>query len=114
MQGSHATHLGLVVGGAARTQLGHRHPVGPGPLGQRGQGDQLAGVGGHDQLPATVVGHPVLGAEGQHGLGAPDRQFGLGRAGPVVDARVDDAAVVARLVGGHRRLLVDHHDPGGG
>ena len=109
VQGSHAGHVGLVFGRRAGRELGDRHPVGPGPFDQGGQPGSLVFRRCHDQLPATVVGDAVLGAELDHPVPAPYGQVGLERTGRVVEAGVDNPAVAARLVGGDRGLLLEHH-----
>ncbi len=71
---------------------------------------ELGVVDGHDELAAALVAHAVLVAELVQLAGAGDAQLGLQRAGRVVDAGVDDAGVVAGLVGGDAVLaLEDHH-----
>ena len=54
-------------------------------------------------LPQRSYGDPVLVAVGVEGFSALGAELGLQRAGRVVDAGVDDAGVVAGLVGGDRR-----------
>src|SRR5690606_25237689 len=63
-----------------------------------------------DQLAALVVGKPALGAVlPQHGL-ATRAQPGLEAAGLVVDARVHDTGVAARLVHGDPALFLQDDD----
>jgi hypothetical protein len=75
-------------------------------LERRKLGD-LALVGGDDQLAAAPVLHAVLAAEAvKHHL-ALDAEPGLGKAGRVIDASVDDFAVARahpRLDGVHGSL----------
>ena len=47
------------------------------------------------------MGDAVLAAELDHGRGSGDAEFGLERSGLVIDAGVDDAAVVSALVPGN-------------
>ena len=69
---------------------------------------QLALVARDDQLPAALVLDPLGLAELVHLAGALDAQASLERAGHVVDARVDDAAVGARLAAGDGRPVLEH------
>src|SRR5581483_1012720 len=71
-------------------------------------------VGGDDELAAPLVRDAVLGAEPVHPLAAVGAVAGLGRPGLVVQAGVDDAAVVAGLVAGEFALGLDHRDGGPG
>ena len=64
-------------------------------------------VGRDDDLAASLVRHAVLVAEAVERLAALRAQRRLQRTRRVVEARVDDAAVVARLVRGDRRLGLD-------
>ena len=64
------------------------------------EGAELAVVEGDDELAAALVRHVVLVAVGVEGVAALGAELGLQRARLVVDAGVDDAGVVARLVGG--------------
>src|SRR5207302_100523 len=64
---------------------------------QLGQGRQLALVRGDDDLAAALVGDPVVGAVAVHQLPAVGAVLGLERAGLVVEAGVDDPAVVPGL-----------------
>ena len=57
-----------------------------------------------DDLAAAVVGNAVLLAEAVHGLAARDAVARFERARLVVEAGMDDAAVVAGLVGGQAVL----------
>ena len=108
----------LQFGGLTGGQFGHGHPVGPGPFGHPVEPGPLGLVGGHHQFPAPVVDNSTLGAEVGHPFAALDGQSGLQRTRLVVDACVEDPAVVAGLMGGQRRLLVEYHyqragQPGG-
>ena len=68
-------------------------------------------VGGDDDLAAPVPGDVVAVAELDQLGPARGAQLGLARARRVVEAGVDHPRVVAALVGGDRRLLVQHHAP---
>ena len=70
-----------------------------------------ASVATHE-LAARLVGDPVFVAESLGGLGATPAEVGLEAAGLVVDAGVDDAAVVPGLVAGEARLLLDQEHGG--
>ena len=68
---------------------------------------ELAVVEGDDELAAALVRRsPCCVAVGVEGVSALGAELGLQRPGLVVDAGVDDAGVVARLVGGDRRSRV--------
>ena len=88
--------------------------IGAAALVDRLQARQLALVGGHDDLAAPFPADPVGVAEFLHEPRALDAEAGLQRAGLVVDAGMDDAAVVARLVGGQTWFLVEDGDAGAG
>jgi hypothetical protein len=60
-----------------------------------------------DQLPAALGRDAVALAERVHPPRALDTEAGLQRTRRVVDARVDDAAVVAALVNGGLPLALD-------
>src|SRR3970040_356483 len=64
-----------------------------------------------DDLAAQLVADAVLVAEAHQLLSAGDAVLRLQRAGRVVDAGVDDAAVVAALVRRQRLFLLDDADP---
>ena len=59
---------------------------------------QLGFIHGDDELAADFVGDAVVAAEGGHFLDAGDGEAGLQGAGLVIEAGVEDAAVVAGLV----------------
>src|SRR2546425_4897640 len=80
-------------------------------LPERLQAWQLVLAGGDDALAAAVDADAVGSAELHHQPRALDAEPRLGGAGLVVDAGVDDAAVVAGLVRGQRRLLLEDHEP---
>jgi len=63
---------------------------------------------GHDDLAAPSAVDPVLIAEPVERLAALDAQPGLHRVGPVVQARVNHAAVAATLVGGEVVFGLQH------
>src|SRR5262245_19652120 len=77
-----------------------------------GEPRQLVPGDRHDQLPAALERDRVLLAELVHELGALDAELGLERAWRIVNARVDDAGVMAGLVLRHRAGLVDDDDLG--
>jgi len=54
--------------------------------------------GGDDDFPALFVGDLVLAAEGEHLLQTTDGELGFVRTRFVIEAGVEDAAVVAGLV----------------
>ena len=64
------------------------------------------GVDRDDELAAALDGHAARLAVGVEAAGALDAELRLRGAGRVVDARVDDAGVVARLVRGDPGLAV--------
>jgi hypothetical protein len=67
-----------------------------------------------DELADAVDGDGAALAVGVHARGAVDAQPGLQRAGRVVDAGVDHAAVVAALVCGRRGLALDDEQAAAG
>ena len=71
-------------------------------------------MGGDDHLAADLVRDAVLAAEGDHGGGAGDAQLRLQRARAVIKSGVDDAAVVAALVGGEAGFLLQDGEAQGG
>src|SRR5689334_8158339 len=79
------------------------------PAAEFGQARQLLLVRGNDQLAAEAVGDLLLVAIPDQFGPAGDAEAGLERARLVVDAGVDDAAVVAGLVLPDLRLLLQHH-----
>jgi hypothetical protein len=73
---------------------------------------ELARPGRDDDLAAALVGDPALLAQVLHEPRALDAQARLERPGGVVDARVQDAAVVAGLVAADLGLALEHrHAP---
>ena len=72
-----------------------RHPVGVSPRHQRFERADLV-RGGDDQLAATLARHAVLLAEGVQPLASLDAEDGLQGIPRVIDAGMDDAAVVVR------------------
>ena len=71
---------------------------------------------GDDQLSAAPVRYFVPGAEPVERLAALDAEPGLEGAGRIVDARVDDAAVVGAGLGAEAGMALDQADgaPGAG
>src|SRR6266851_191917 len=90
-----------------------RHTIGLRSRLKVGQPWQLVPGDGHDQFPAALKRDRVLLAEFVHQLGALDAELSLERARRIVDARVDDAGIVAGLVLGYRAGLVDDDDLSG-
>ena len=78
------------------------------------QARKFALMGGDNHLAADLMRDAVLAAEGDHGGSAGDAQLGLQRAGALIKARVDDAAVVAALVGGEAGFLLQDGEAQGG
>jgi len=68
----------------------------------------------YDDLATVFVVNTVLVAELLEESGAANAVLGLERAGTVVDAGVDAAVVVARLVQAEGCLLFEDHASGGG
>jgi hypothetical protein len=73
-------------------------------------------VVGDDQLPRTHVRYAVTRAEGVHQVAPLHAQARLERAGGIVDARVNDAAVVGAGVHAWTRVALEQADrrAGGG
>jgi hypothetical protein len=71
---------------------------------------QLLLLGGHDQLAAALVGDALLVAEPVDLAGALHAEARLERAGLVVEAGVDDPAVVPALVSGNAVLRLQDGD----
>ena len=115
VQGGDAPHVGLDVGQRVRAQAAQaRHAVRAGPALELVQPPQLVRPDGDDDLARARQGDAVLGAEGLQELAAPAAEPGLQRPRRVVDAGVDDAAVVPRLPGADRARALQDHDPGAG
>src|SRR5581483_3794191 len=68
----------------------------------------------HDDLAAALDADAARPAELDHHPGPLHAEPGLGGAGAVVDPGMDDAAVVARLVRGEPRLLLEDDEPRAG
>ena len=110
-------------GGGVRLQLAQAVPVDQGEAGD-GVGRaaleesletrQLGRLGGDDDLAHALDADTLARAELRQEPGALDAEAGLERAGPVVDPRVDDAAVVTGLVLAESRLLLQDHEAGPG
>ena len=71
---------------------------------------QLVVGQGHDELADPLDGDPLLGAVRLQRVLALAAEAGLQRARRVVEAGVDDAAVVAGLVGREPLLAFDEHE----
>jgi hypothetical protein len=67
-------------------------------------------VCGDDDFSAAEVGDTVHGAKLVHHAAALHRQARLERAGGIVDARVDDAAIVGARVEARTRMSFNHAD----
>ena len=59
---------------------------------------KFGGVSGDDKLAAYFVANGVLLTEGEHLADAIDGEPGLGRAGLIVEAGVEDSGVVSCLM----------------
>ncbi len=84
------------------------HAVGRGAPMQLAELFEFTLMRGHDDLAAALVGDAVRLAEVIHARGAVHAQLRLERAGFVVDAGVDDTAVVPGLMRGNKRLFFKH------
>jgi hypothetical protein len=71
---------------------------------------QLVILSGDDELAANPQRNPVRAAEFAQQGASLDTEARLQRPGRIVDAGVDDTAVMARLVSGHAVLLLDDGD----
>lgn len=71
---------------------------------------KLGLIGGDDQLADESVRNRPLVAEGRQPARSFDAQLRLERTWGVVDAAVDHAGVMTRLVGSYLWLLVDDED----
>ena len=114
-QGLDARNVGFDLLEAVRAD--HLQPldaVGHTALVELLQPAKLRGVGGYDHLATPLVFDPVSLAEAKQRLDPLDTKPGLLRVGPVVDAGMDYAAVVACLMGGHLGFLLHHCDPPAG
>src|SRR5207237_10366911 len=69
---------------------------------------QFGRLGGDDELARPTVRDPVLVTERRQPPRALDAQTRLERAWRVIDARMDDAAVVTSLMGGNNALLLEN------
>jgi len=75
------------------------------------QGRQLLFGRRDDDLPADLEGDAVAPAEIDEQAVAVPAVPGFQASGPVIDAAVDDPAVVPGLMGGDAAFLFDDHDP---
>ena len=89
-------------------------PVGRPPLVNRAKPLELALLRRHDHLAAALVSDAVLPAELIHELEPLGAEARLVGAWFVVDARVDDAAIVPGLMRRDPRLFVENEEPSGG
>ena len=85
-------------------------PVLPGPLEQCQHALVLFGVGGDDELAALLVGDVVVVTETNRFAHAAPAEIGFQAARLVVDAGVNDAAVVPGLVEGQRSLFFQQYN----
>jgi hypothetical protein len=67
-------------------------------------------IGGDDDFAALVVRDVMLAAEGQHLAEAGEGETRFERAGSVMQAGVEDAAIVRRLVLADVSLFFDYYD----
>ena len=102
--------VGLELGQAVLVDLRAVHAVGLAALVNPLERRQLAVVDGDDHLAADLVGDSLGRAELFHGLLAGPAVDRLERTRLVVDARVQDARVVAGLMMGQLGFLFEHHD----
>ena len=72
---------------------------------------EFVGFGRDDYFAADFVRDVVLAAELDHGGGAGDAESRLQRTGLVVEAGVDDAAVVSALVAGDAVFFLQNQKP---
>ena len=88
--------------------------VGDAALVQVFQAAQFGLVGSHDDLAAAFIFDFVFIAKAQQLLHPGDAEIGFVRAGAVVNAGMDYAAVVAGLVGRQLRFFFQHRHPQAG
>src|ERR1700674_1002435 len=86
------------------------HPVGLAPALELLQARELRGVRRQDELSASLVRDPSLGAVLEQLACALDAETGLQRARLVVDARVDHARAVGGLMRCWLGLTLEHAD----
>jgi hypothetical protein len=67
----------------------------------------LVGRGRYDQFAAFLVRNSLLSAKALHRSASSDAIARLKGAGPVIDAGVDNAAIVAGLMSGHMVFFFD-------
>jgi len=67
-------------------------------------------MGGDDDFATDLVGDVVFAAELYHGRGTGYAEAGFQRAGLVIDAGVDDAAVVSALVAGDAVFFFENEE----
>ncbi len=109
VDGAHRAAVRLELADLLRREhLETGEPIGLPALVDRLQAWQLGLIGGHDDLAAALPRDAVGVAELLHPARALHARARLERAGLVVDAGVDDAAVVPRLMGGEALFLLQH------
>ena len=115
VEGGEAADMGLdLEHGRAVEEADAGEAVGGGAGGELVEALFLLGGGGHDELAADLVGDAVLAAEVDHLADAGDGEAGLEGAGLVVEAGMEDAAVVGALVAAGAGFLFEEGDLGGG
>lgn len=113
MQAGHTHHVRLDLAKFDCIQLTDvGDTVGRGPLPDGGESGAFDVVEGDEDLAALVVGDVVLAAELLEEVDAATAESCLERARLVVEAGMDNTAVVAGLVCGEHRLLLHDGDLG--
>lgn len=115
MQGRHCFDVRLQPSCRLGTEPGSAwHRVGTGSRRHGAQGGQLRRRRGYNQLAPFEVVDSLRLAKASQKLPALGAQPRFLRSGTVVDASVDDSAVVRALVGANLRLFLEHSDAGPG
>ena len=110
VQRGDTTGVRLQLGELDRVDHARGDPVLVGALREGEEPGPLALVGRDDDLAAHVEGDLVLTAQAHELRGTARAHAGLGRPGPVVHTRVDDAGVAPALVEADGVLFLDHRD----
>jgi hypothetical protein len=111
MQGPHPAHGRLYLVELVLVEQPHlRHAVLRRAREELVQTRNLRLVGGDDDLAAAIVRNAVLVAVGVERAASIHAELRLQGSGGVVDAGMDDAAVVTRLVGGDASFLLEDCD----
>jgi hypothetical protein len=108
-QGPDAAHVGLQLAEFGAGQTNGLDAVTSGALLEVGHPLGVLGPGGHEQLSLHSYRDPVLLAEVLRRLCALLAQLGLETPRCIVDARMNDATVVAGLMAGELGLLLEDH-----